>query len=380
LRESKINKKESNLQRSWIMQLYHEHEKICWQYGVKISVPVIEISNNSATWGSWHAETRTLKISARLIQEYSWDVVLNILKHEMAHQIGTEIFHTRDVHGAEFDKACDMIGVPLEFRGASGAIPRIICDIHEKTDKYRKHRILGKVEKLLALADSRNEHEAMSAMEKANLLIAKYNLDRIKRSLPDTYECIIINQKKKRIENYQRKICSILTNYFFVKIVLSDLYDPTLDCKHKTIEILGTTENVLIANYVYFFLLDRMHFLWDQFRLKNRATTKQRRSYFLGVLEGFARKLEGDKADNSGQGKNVDHIYPPLSVQVCNSDVGLIRFMQKRHPRISHKKFLAARVFLNEYEAGCGDGKKLTLHKGISCNEDFKGKMLPRKS
>lgn len=368
------------LQRAWIKQLYREHERICWQYGARLTIPIIEINDSSSSWGSWHPAGKTIKISARLIQLHAWDVVISILKHEMAHQAVNELFRSHDSHGRLFAEACDLLGVPLEFRGASGDLPRIILDVSERAAGSPHRGLLMKIEKLLALAQSCNEHEALLAMEKANFLIAKYNIRRIEQGRQDRYESLIINHKTKRIENYQRKICSILSNHFFVKIILADLFDAEQCCTHKTIELLGTSENVLIANYVYSFLLAQMNSLWQQFQLNHQTTGRQKRSYCLGVLDGFARKLAGQQAKESGTMHHASPAPAPLSLLACNKDQGLMRFMEQRHPRLSQKKFAAARVYRQEYEAGCSDGNNLTLNKGLASDGGFQGKMLPHRS
>jgi hypothetical protein len=367
------------LQRAWLLQLYRDHERICWQYGVSLAIPIIEISNSSSIWGSWHPTGKTIKISARLIELHSWDVVINILKHEMAHQAVNELFRSHDSHGSLFDQACDLLGVPHEFRGASGDLPRIILDAAARATGSPHRNLLMKIEKLLALAQSCNEHEALLAMEKANYLIAKYNIQRIEQSQEARYECLIINHKSKRIENYQRKICSILCNHFFVKIILSDLFDAEQCCLHKTIEILGASENVLIANYVYSFLLAQMHYLWQQFQRTHQTTGRQKRSYCLGVLDGFARKLAGQQRQGLPGKNHAPDALMTLSVQVCSNDQGLNRFIEERHPRLSQKKFSSARVYLKEYEAGCSDGSNLTLSKGITGADGYQGRMLPHR-
>ncbi|MEW6520129.1 MAG: DUF2786 domain-containing protein [Thermodesulfobacteriota bacterium] len=364
------------LQRAWLLQLYQEHERICWQHGVRLAVPIIEISSSSSNWGSWHPAGRTIRIAARLIQHHSWDVVINILKHEMAHQAVSELFDSHDAHGRRFAEACDLLGVPGEFRGASGDLPRTIPDAGAMACGSPHRSLLMKIEKLLALAGSGNEHEALLAMEKANYLIAKYNIRRIEQSREARYECLIINHQSRRIENYQRKICSILANHFFVRIILADLFDAAQCCTHKTIEILGTSENVLIANYVYSFLLAQLDSLWRQFQRSHRTSGRQKRSYFLGVLDGFARKLAGQQQEFPGS-NHASGTTISLSLQVCSTDQGLNRFIEERHPRLSRRKFSSARVYLREYEAGCSDGGNLTLNKGVTGSDGFQGRMLP---
>ena len=66
-----------------------------------------------------------------------------------------------------------------------------------------------------------------------------------------------------------------------------------------------------------------------------------------------------------------------MSVQICNNDQGLVRFIRQRYPRLSHRISAAARVSISEYEAGCRDGGNLTLHRGLTGNDGFLGKMLP---
>ena len=100
-----------------------------------------------------------------------------------------------------------MIGVPEAFRGAGGDIPRKLKDFREDRVNSDNGRILEKVKKLLSLAQSTNEHEAFHAMKKANEFIEKYNIERMERNKDAQYVYAVINHRKKRIENYQRRIC-----------------------------------------------------------------------------------------------------------------------------------------------------------------------------
>ncbi|MCB2182742.1 MAG: SprT-like domain-containing protein [Desulfobulbaceae bacterium] len=357
------------------MQLHREHERICGQYNVVLSPPSFEISYSS-NWGSWHPATKSIKISRKLITLHSWDVVINVLKHEMAHQVVSELYQSQEKHGKLFDRACKKLEVPLEFRGASGDLPRIIPSLQEKEAAAPQKKMIAKVEKLLSLAQSGSRHEAELAMEKANHLIARYNLERMDSTEERHYDFIIINHHKKRIENYQRKICLILSHHFFVKIVMSDLYDAASCCSHKTIELFGTRENVLIAHYVYHFLLSQLDFLWRQFQLTNKTTGRQKNSYWLGILDGFMKKLSkryappGDKIIQT-----TSQTESPYALIVQN-DKELTRFINRRYPRLCRKKIKSAKVYVKEYEAGKVEGKKLTLNKGICVEEGFNGRLL----
>ncbi len=367
---------QNTLMRAWLVQLHHEHETICRQFGVDLSTPAFEISSSSTCWGSWHPATATVKISFHLIEKHSWDVVVNVLKHEMAHQLVSTLYGSDEKHGPFFIKACDMLGVPGGFRSASGDLPRSIPKTHEKAAKTQESKLILKVEKLLSLAQSQNEHEAQRAMEKANNLIAGYNLQRAQSGEKSDLNIIIINHKKKRIENYQRKICTILSRHFFVKIILANLYDAGSCCSHKTIELFGARENILIAEYVYYFLLSTMDFLWDDYKGRHTTTGRKKRSFQLGLLEGFDKKLaerkNKEKAGNNHPSGNKETTKALITVM----DRELDTFIAQRYPRISRRQHRSGKIHGREFQAGIQEGHNLTLKKGVCTKDGFRGGML----
>ncbi len=134
----------------------------------------------------------------------------------------------------------------------------------------KDQKILKRVDKLFCLAGSPNEHEASLALQRANQMLKKHNLRHSGRRDRDEYTYVIINQQRKRIEHHQRVICSLLMDYYFVEVVFSSLYDARTHATYKAIELLGTPENVRIAEHVYYFLVNRLALLWKAHR---RATS-----------------------------------------------------------------------------------------------------------
>ena len=370
---------EIKLRQAWASELIEEHESVCWQYKVGLSKPIIEISNSQMEWGSWDSDFRTMKVSANLISGHSWDVTVNVFKHEMAHQIVTDLFDRGDGHGDLFQTACKMIGVPKEFRGSKGDIPRKIVDFRTQAKDSANGRMLEKIGKLLSLAQSKNENEAFLAMKKANELIEKYNIDRIEQDTDSKYVYAIISHKKKRVENYQRRICMILKEHFFVEVVYSSLYDAS-DCQtYRAIELLGTAENVLIAEYVYYFLLNQLGVLWKVHQSRKSVRgSKNKRSYWLGVLKGF-----GDKLDQQAK---IRKRYKPevrgtktMSALICAEDKMLARFTRIRFPRLSSYRSQGATIDHRTYQIGIDEGKRLNIHKGINRKDGFQGRLLATK-
>lgn len=375
--ELKITEEEVKFQRASASELFREHESICWHYKVGLSRPIIEISNAKKQWGSWDVDLRIMRISGDLIKRYSWDVTVNVLKHEMAHQIVTDLFNTNDGHGGLFQAACKMIGLPEEFRGAGGDLSRKIIDFRDQDTYPQNGRMLDKVRKLLSLAQSQNENEAYLAMKKANEFIEKYNIDRLERNRSSKYVCAIIDHKKKRIENYQRRIGTILREHFFVDVVYSRLYDPAAFETYRTIELLGTVENVLIAEYVYYFLLNRLEALWKINKAKKGIPgSRNKRSYRLGVLEGFKDKLDRQAKIRKSRYGLDDTEGRTTSALICAEDKILEEFKRMRFPRLYYYRSRGATIDPLTFQAGISDGRRLNIHKGIKQNDGFQGRLL----
>ncbi len=369
--------KEIWFQRAWLSKLQEEHEAICWNYKVKLSRPFMELSNSKTEWGTWNADFRTLKISLHLIREHPWDIVVHVLKHEMAHQMVTDLFKSADGHGEYFQMACERLGVPSEFRRAKGDLRRPLADFRSQEMESEGSRMLEKVRKLLSLAQSENENEAFLAMKKANELIEKYNIDRVEQDKTSGCVYAIINHKRKKTENYQRRICNILKEHFFVDVVYSYLYDAG-DCQvYKTIELLGTSENVSIAEYVYYFLMNQMEMLWKvHLRTNGKGVSRNKRSYRLGLLRGLHDKLDREALERKAcYGKGISHAKS-MSALIRGRDSALEEYKNMRFPRLVNLSHRRATVDMDTFQAGINDGKRLKIYKGIEGRDGYGGRLL----
>jgi hypothetical protein len=135
----------------------------------KLRAPLIALSDAERRLGAWHRGTRRLEISRRLVAIRPWTEVIEVLKHEMAHQFVHEVLgeHEESAHGPSFAKVCRERGIDARAAGLVNA-DRGVDDTS---------RVLDKVQKLLALAGSSERHEAEAAMRKAHELMLRHNLD-----------------------------------------------------------------------------------------------------------------------------------------------------------------------------------------------------------
>ena len=204
-----MTNREENIELQWASQLVREHRDISWRYGANLTTPTINISSGKKTVGLWSDKNKTLSISNYLIKNEVWDIVLEVLKHEMAHQYVSEFYNNADRHGKFFKKACKILGVHQTFVSAR-------ANYNEKLQAFKgdlpadAQKMIKKVEKLMALGKSSNEAEAQSASRKANYLLNKYNLQQINnRDENPDIKYLTICHKKKRIESIQRAILSV---------------------------------------------------------------------------------------------------------------------------------------------------------------------------
>jgi len=380
--EKKIHQvNELEYRRKWLQQLRTEFRQICSWYRVSLAVPAFRITDRQATLGSWSPESRTISISATLINEFSWDAVINVLKHEMAHQYVHECMGRgmEQPHGLSFKEACTRLGVMYPFNTAAGNTPKVFSAQKQHAPDPDYERKINKVKKMFALAGSSNRHEAEAAMSKANSFIRKYNLERLDSAETPQYSYEIINTGKKRLQVIERRIAVLLMDFFFVDIVYSELFDQERLESFKTIEMLGTLENVVFARHVYGFLLDRLNMLWHNYRKTSGVPGKFRKTYMLGVLQGFREKLEKEENKNSVIDSKLIMKNPQktISALVVAQDRGLLEFTARRFPRLRKVQYCAPDIYCaGTYSAGKAEGKTITVHRAVKHEQGNLGRFI----
>jgi predicted SprT family Zn-dependent metalloprotease len=347
----------------WESELRKGYDRINWEYKLKLYPPLIQIVDVSSFWGQWSPHDRKIKISKRLIDNHSWDIVLNILKHEMAHQIDSDKFNGSGDHGEGFKHACKMLCLPIEFQNSNLDVGAKIFNWRETAleddAQDENHKMIRRVEKLLSLAQSSNEHESLVAMEKVMQIYQIYNVNRIDRNIKSNYIYAIINLKKLRVESYQSAICNVIQEFYFTDVVFSRLYDSKTFKSYQTIELFGTKENVQMAEYVFHFLNSKVLDLWNSFSKINKLSVKFKRSYMIGVLRGFKDKLKSIKTES------MDIITSGKMLKLKEQDADLHQFIRQRYPRLSKGKSSNSSIYSEAFESGKKDGKSIVINKGI---------------
>jgi hypothetical protein len=168
-------------------------------------------------------------------------------------------------------------------------------------------------------------------------------------------------------------------DYFYVDVVYSELFDTEKAEFYKTIELLGTRANVSFAGHVYDFLAQRVEFLWQNYKKNSKAQGKLRKTYILGLLQGFREKLEKEEKRQALSVKipAENGHKETISSLIVGKDPGLSRFIAKRFPKLRKVRYGAPGIYCsNTYSAGKTEGKKITVHKVVNLEDGNLGRLL----
>ncbi len=351
----------SALQQAWLRQLRREYEALCFQYRLELAPPFLVLSDSRTRLGYWNAATRELGLSIHLIRQQDWTVTCQVLKHEMAHQICTDLFQGDHAgHGPAFQRAASLLGLEEHFCRAgidcSGLDGLMSASGGENGSRAR---ILTRIEKLFALAGSDNEHEAALAMERAWQLLRRHNID-LANQRPE-YRRRILSTGRRRMPAHLKQICALLQDFFFVQVIGATTYLPAEDREVRTVELFGRPANVDVAAHCFHFLVDRTEHLWQENRhCFGPESRRARKGYLCGLVAGFRERLAG--AEHASQpGRDCSRQLPACLVPA--RDAALRAFVARYHPRLVRRSEKMMRLHGRAYAAARTEGRKIVLHR-----------------
>ncbi len=356
-----------NDEREILLQLHKEFAAICWQHQLPLRPPLFALTENRNQLGCYISSTNTIQISRYLIENHPWNFVMGVLKHEMAHLMDQQSSESVEhPHGSSFQKNCERIGVPQAFRKSQIRLSSVKEDEFLNNSSDEKNRILELAKKLMSLATSNNEHEAALAMKKVQQLYARYNFEQLQNDLEREYFHLVMTTHKKRIPSWQQQAISLLSEFYFVKIIFIKQFDASTLEENQAFEMIGLQENILMAEYVYYFLLQQVSNLLQQQEndLNRKMTNLEKKSYRLGIINGFREKLtEAHQRNKKSDDPNSNVISKALTL--FENDPRLNFYLKNIYPRIHTRKSNAIPIDESSYQRGTDQGKKINLNKGI---------------
>lgn len=346
----------SQLRATWSRKLYQWWHYYNAEYlNEALRSPRIELSQSEAELGRWDGARRCLSISVAHLESDPWLEVMQTLRHEMAHQYVDEVLGERGEgpHGAAFRRACEKLRCSPQARGLSG--------VQEEDE-----RVLRVLKKVLSLAHSPNENEAQVAVEKARTLLLRYNVDLVDLDRERNFAQCSLGKVKGRRASYELWLASILQEFFFVESIWGESYEPLEDRKGTILQIYGTPANLEMASYVYEYLTVVLQRLWEDYkRARKLRGNRERQRYYVGVVEGFYRKLRQQEETVRGAG-----------VLVWRGDSRLRAYFRYHNPHVRTTYGGSGVRASAAYKDGLEDGRQVTIHRPVTSSEEGFGGYL----
>lgn len=367
-----------NIVLSELKAAWHQHvRKFKWDSS-GIIAPHFRITEASVShWGQWAPATREMSFSRHLVGKRPWNEVLEVLKHEMAHQYVSEVLKVEGEppHGPTFFSVCKQYNIDAAVRGTPGA-DKVTATNH----------IVEKIRHLLTLAGNAGatEAESQEAAKAARAMMLKYNIELQEKNEALGYTIRYLGGVTGRIQGYMSELAHILSKSYFVEIIWMSTYDPRTKKKGHELEVSGTEDNVDVAEYVYEFISRAAVSTWEG-KIKDPAfklalhkeyaksfgysgsapqsiqgfTISARSNFLLGFVRGFKDQLKKEEAKELAAGL------------VVRKDPNLEEFYHTRHPSIRHLSRSAGYSNHQMQNQGFAEGQAIRLPNATKAGKQF---------
>jgi predicted SprT family Zn-dependent metalloprotease len=317
--------------------------------------PLFAIKDLKTQWGNWSQEKREISLSRQLVLNYPWDSIRDVLLHETAHQIAQQLFEAsaQRSHGPAFKKSCELLSIdPVASAEYRPLQDRLLQNAYNHRDK-----LMLRIKKLLALAQSKNRFEAEAAMAKAHELIARYNIELIRRDNDRHFLSIFVGCPALRHPREDYHLSNLLQDFYFVYGIWVPAYVIAKAKMGRVLEISGTVQNIKIACYVYDFIRQFIDAQWLKYNQHKRLNRYRKTDFAVGIIEGFRNKLESGVVMREKHGA-------PLAV-IKKGDPQLEKYFNFKYPRTTSVKETAHHQDARVMRDGKKVGKKLVIARGI---------------
>jgi len=282
--------------------------------------PGFSLSRTAHVLGQWVAEpVREIRISEACVLNHPWYAVVEVLRHEVAHQLADELYGQTDPpHGGVFGDLCGLLRANPKASGTYPPLDEAVLSDAAGADD----RIMARIRKLLALSGSPNRHEAELAMAKARELMAKHRIEAPGTSRVETeFVSIVLGGPSLRHGLETHALASLIREHYSVRTIWVPMAVPTAGKLGRALEICGTRQAVQLAHYTFDFVRHVIDSEWRGYRPGVRLGPNGRRDFALGMVAGF-RALLAEQVRTS----------PQVQALVRCEDPALEDFLYDRHP------------------------------------------------
>ncbi len=236
---------------------------------------------------------------------------------------------------------------------------------NEKLDKIKE-----RVEKLLNLSMSDNEHEAANALERALKLMSEHNLTK-----DDVYKQSLITAKveldKFILHDWVVKLCASICKISGCYLVYSQ--GSKKNNVKARLTIAGRESDVLNSEYLITFLVATIESKSQKYKLKIRKELKSNaqnknhvelNSYRLGIIQAIVNKIKAQK--NQFFIESVGNALVPMDDATRLKEAEDF-FKSINNSEVATKK-LSTQVDKDHYFSGRAAGEEINLNVGVTTN------------
>jgi hypothetical protein len=342
-----------------------------------IQAPNFRLTDVTSYYGQWNPGSREMNLSINLVTKKAWNEVLEVLKHEMAHQYVSEILkvHTETAHGPTFQAVCKQYKIDPTAKG----------EIDSSQTTTTNH-IVERIQHLLRLADNAGttDAEREAAATAAHNMMLKYNIELVAKNEERWYTVRYLGEITGRIQAYMQEVAALLVKYYFVEVIWMGTYDPRSKKRGHELEVCGRLENVEVAEYLYEYLCRSAVESWEK-KMKDPAfkfklhqeyashfgrfsgapqsiqgfTVSARSNYLVGFIQGYKSQLKIAEAQEKEAGL------------ILAKDAELDAFYHDRHPHI--RKLHGAGAFYQSQmrNQGFSEGSSLKVPPAATSGKKF---------
>tara|TARA_R110002072_G_scaffold276051_1_gene437476 strand:- start:219143 stop:220255 length:1113 start_codon:yes stop_codon:yes gene_type:complete len=308
---------------------------------------VFEDSRENCVLGNYNHSLYQIGINKLFINQFSSEVLDNVLRHELAHFICfLKYGNAVQNHGVEYRTLCKNYQWGEEVY--SSKLNLSLEKLKEvKNLDDRKLKVLDKIKKLYSLASSSNINESQLATSKANELLQKYNLDGIESNSEekDIYLSRVLEAPRL---NIKIEVIYEILQYFYVRPVMNKGKGVTY------LEVIGEKLNVELAGYTAQFLELEFERFWELCKKENPHLKGKvaKNSYIRGLAAGFIEKVKPKaKAENS---KELLRLSNELDLMV-----------EKVYPRMRSSRVNDKKTCNDSIKLGHADAKNFHIRPGL---------------
>ena len=362
---------QSSFDRRILRGLLAEWENALWllpeSLRQSIKRPLFAIRDMSTRLGCWSREKREITLSRAIISGHPWDDVKEVLLHEMAHQVAHEGLQATSEpdHGDRFRQACRLLRANP---AASGTYRPLHVRLHQGEELNDRDRIVVRIHKLMALAESSNPNEAQAAMLKAHELISRHNVDLITQGADQDYHSIFLGKPRLRHFREAYHLVHLLQDYYFVQGMWIQAWVLEKGKMGRVLEISGTQKNVRIADYIHAAICRYIDNAWADYRREKGLNRYRKTDFAVGIIEGFKATLQQASATDF---RGVD-THLPARIE----DHALSRYLAHRYPHVRSFSRKGPGHDARVLADGTKRGRQLIIARGITRRDGFKDKFL----